>query len=289
MEYLVSAEYVPYQQWQLELLIESFKYHKCENKLLVCLSQTNEPPHPFYIRNIAYHENKFTHNNIGKIRGFDKINNVYDLYLSVLNNKIKQPFASIPLDIVLKRPLEINFTENPEIIFLPDPFFTFEETLKEVGDYCEIIEKDKSFFQNNWIPIGPLMIFNKIPTEIFERNVALTEKLAIFQLKNKKNIWKYTDRLAWCINLCDYLGKIVFKGDYSLTMNMLENSNAPFIHYEHGLPPVFNKLMFQYTSNHLISLGDPFEILAANSPTENSHFISNLAKKSIENREQKEK
>jgi hypothetical protein len=62
---------------------------------------------------------------------------------------------------------------------------------------------------------------------------------------------------------------------------MMDSSNSPFIHYEHGLPPVFNKTMFQYTAPDFVSFGDPFEVLAENSPTESAHFISELAKRSL--------
>lgn len=285
MEYLVSAENMPYQQWQLELLIESFKYHKCEKDLLLCLAESDAPTHPLFWRNISNHQRIQAHENIGKIRGYKGLNALYDLFWAVQNKWITQPFAYIPTDVVLKNKLNIQFQPDvSEIIFSPSPFFTLDLAEEVVGPFWEVTEKTKADYEVSWMPLGPIMIFNNIPEEFFERAIILAEKLALQQLLRKQPIWEHTATLAWSMNLSDYVRQLSLRGDYTLTMTMLDSSNSPFIHYEHGLPPVFNKAMFRYAAPDFVAFGDPFEILAENSPTESSHFISELAKKSLATR-----
>jgi hypothetical protein len=282
MEYLVSAENTPYQQWQLELLIESFKHHNCEKDLLVCLSESDTPIHPSYWRNISDHKRIQGHENIGKTRGYKGLNALYDLSWAVQNKWITQPFAFIPTDVVLKEKLNVGLqSEYPEIVFNPSPFFTLESAEEAVGPFWEVTNKNKADYESVWVPLGPIIIFNKIPEDLFSRAIILAERLALKQLLRNQQIWEHTAKLAWAMNLSDFVSNLLLRGDYKLTMNMLESGNSPFIHYEHGLPPVFNKVMFQYPEPDFISFGDPFEILAANSPTRNAHFISELAKKSL--------
>lgn len=285
MEYLVSAENTQYYQWQLELLIESFKHNNCEEDLLVCLSASDVPVHPDYWRNIPNHKRLKGHENIGKIRGYAGLNALYDLYLAIQDKSITQPFAYIPTDVVLKEKLNLTLqSEIAEIVFSPSPFFTLELAEESVGPFWEATNRTKSDYETKWVSLGPIIIFNKIPEAFFYRAIVIAEKLALQQLLRKQPIWEHTAKLAWSMNISEYLDFIILRGDYSLTMNMLDNGNSPFIHYEHGMPPVFNKTMFQYASPEFVSFGDPFEILAENAPTKSSYFMSELAKKNLETR-----
>jgi hypothetical protein len=284
MEYLVSTENTPYCQWQLELLIESFKHHNCEDNLLVCLSGSDSDSTMFW-RNIPNHKRIQTHENIGEIRGYKGVNALYDLYFALKNKWISQPFAYIPIDVVLKNKLNIDFSSDySEIVFSPSPFFTFELAEEKVGSFWEITNKQKEDYEKKWVPLGPIMIFNKMPEILFERAIVLTEKLALQQILRKKPIWEHTATLAWSMILSDFSENLLLRGDYFLKMTMLDNGNCSFVHYEHGLPPVFNKTMFQYKKPEFLSFGNPFEVLSENSPTENAHFMSELAKKSLKSR-----
>lgn len=282
MEYFVNCENTPYYHWQLELLIESFKRHGLEKQLLVGLAEATAPINKHFCRNLYSHERLFAHQNIGSIRGYKGLNRTYSLYWAVNSKAISQPVCYMASDVVLRRPLDISFQGNvPGIVFDPDPFFTIDEAEKTVGPFWEWRGRPKSDYDLRWVPVGPIMIFNQIPAMIFQRVSTIAESLALQQLLAGKEIWEHTDKLAWAINLADYVGHIQIRGDYTLAMNMLGGGDSPFIFYEHGLPPVFNKTMFQYSPPNYVSFGDPFEVLAANSPTPASHFISQLAQTSL--------
>lgn len=282
MEYFVSTENTPYYHWQLELLIESFNHHKIESQLLVALAESDAPIRADFCRNLFNHKRLYGHQNIGEIRGFNALNSFYSLMWSLEFNNLKQPLAIISSDVVLQNPLQINFNDNiPEVVFSPDPFFTIEKAEEEVGPFWEWVDRSKADYETKWATLGAVLVFNKTPFVVFQRAMFLAEKLALQQLVAGRPIWKHTDRLAWVMNLADFVGQIQIRGEYWLTTTMLGGSNTPFIHYEHGLPPVFNKTMFQYSPPNFVSLGDPFQILAANSPTPASHFISQLAQSSL--------
>ena len=284
MDYLVNAENTPYYHWQLELLIESFKRHNCEENLFICLAETDENINPMFWKNIPEHKRIQGHENIGKIRGYNALNNLYALMWANQFNWVKQPFVHIPADVVLNKQLNIQFSEYPEIIFAPSPFFTIDAAEEVVGPFWELFDKEKSFYEKSWVPMGPIAVFSNIPAYVFERTTILAEKLALHQLLDGKEIWEHTDKIAWAINLADFIGQIKLTGNYSMTMTMLNDGDAPFIHYEHGLPPVFNKTMFQYSTPNFVSFGDPYEILSQHSPTQSAHFISQLAKTLLEAR-----
>lgn len=282
MEYFVSAENTPYYHWQLELLIESFKYHKYENQLLVGLASVNAPANKAFCRNLYTHKKVFAHRNIGEARGYSGLNRTYSLSWAVEFKILSQPFAYIASDVVLRHPLNFPLVGTvPEIVFDPDPFFTVATIKEEVGPFWEWFDKPKSYYETKWIPLGPIMVFNQIPPTLFQRTCFLAELIALQQLLAGKPIWKHTDKLAWVVNLADYVGQIQLRGDYTLASNMLGGDDAPFINYEHGLPPVFNKTMFQYMPPNYVSFGDPFEVLSAHAPSPAAHFISQLAQSSL--------
>jgi hypothetical protein len=284
MEYFVSVENTLYYHWQMELMIESFKVQNCQKDLLIGLAEEQTPIYEHFWRNMQEHPRIYGHANIGKTRGFEPLNRVYSLSWAVKYGLIKQPFAYIQSDLVLKNPLDISFDDYSQIVFCPNAFFTIDSAEENAGDIWSWMGKSKSEYDKKWIPVGSVIVFNNIPTEVFDRTVTLCEMLALHQLEKNNQIWKYTDRLAWAINLSDFSDKVVIKGDYTLTGNMLGSDNSPFIDYEHGLPPVFNKSMYSFSPPSYASFGDPFLALAENAPTPNAHYISELAKINLRNR-----
>lgn len=285
MDYFVSAENLPFYQWQLELLIESFKKQNCQDKLLVSLAHCDSPVESVYWQNLSNHPRIYNHENIGQTRGYKGLNEIYSLLWVLLNKQIQQPFVFLQPDTVLRHEIRIQFFNNlPEIHFSPDIFFTIDEAEERVGPFYEWCNKKKSDFENNWASIGSLMIFKDIPILIFQRALAICEFLALKQLEENKFIWNNTNRLAWAIVLNEYSNDIYVRGDFGLTSTMLGNDDSPIIDYEHGLPPFFNKQMFPFSPPNYSSLGDPFHILAENAPTANSHYISELAQTNLKSR-----
>lgn len=283
MDYFVSAENLPFYHWQLELLIESFKKQNCQEKLFISLAACEDPVTSSFWKNLINHPRIYNHENIGQVRGYRALNQIYSLIWALESEKIQQPFVFLQPDTVLRHDINLAFVETvPEIYFAPDMFFTIDEVEENLGSFWEWCEKTKTQLENNWAPIGSVMIFKRIPIEIFQRVLLICEFLALKQLEENKLIWKHTDRVAWSIVLNEYSSQIYIRGDYGLISTMLGNDDSPIIDYQHGLPPVFNKQMFPFAPPSYTSLGDPFNVLAENAPTSNAYYISELAKSNLE-------
>lgn len=70
MEYFVSAEDTSYHHWQLEFLIESFKLHKLQDKLVIAVASNNEEKLVDFSANLKTCQRIFMHDNIGRKRGY---------------------------------------------------------------------------------------------------------------------------------------------------------------------------------------------------------------------------
>lgn len=281
MDYFVSAENTPYHQWQLELLIESFKSQDLDDSLVIALAESDVSPKPEFCRNLWNHERLFCHTNIGKTRGYNKLNELYSLVWVLENGTLKQPFAIIKPDMVLNKAIVMD-DDRPSVLFHPSPFFTSDYVEENTHNLQKYLPENVDLGKN-WIPLGDMICFNDVPVAVLERTIIATELLAFEQIRAGRNeVWKDTDKAAWALNLMDYVGYLVFRGEYRLTMNMLDPvGEANFVHYENGLPPVFSKYMFQYLPPNQLSLGDPFLILSEHAPTPAALRMSELAKKCL--------
>ena len=282
MQYLVVAENTQYYHWQLSLLIESFKKHNLQNDLCIFLVDSNEKTNERFSKNLIEHQNKKIFENIGKTRGFDKLNKLYGMLWAIESNKIKQPFALIPADVILEKPINLDLHEYPEIYFNPDKDFNFNYVKNSVPNLLEILNRENKKIENYWISIGPVIVFNNMPIDFFRMFVVKAEILALKQLIYNQKIFEKTDRIALSINIFDFMNKGAIKEDYNLTKSMLEYNETSFIHYEHGMPPVFNKSMFRYDPPDYASFGDPYEAILENPATPSAYLMSELVKNIIE-------
>ena len=282
MQYLVVAENTQYYHWQLSLLIESFKKHNLQNDLCIFLVDSNEKTNERFSKNLIEHQNKNIFENIGKTRGFDKLNKLYGMLWAIESNKIKQPFALIPADVILEKPINLDLHEYPEIYFNPDKDFNFNYVKNSVPNLLEILNRENKKIKDYWISIGPVIVFNNMPIDFFRMFVVKAEILALKQLIYNQKIFDKTDRLALSINIFDFMNKGAIKEDYNLTKSMLEYNETSFIHYEHGMPPVFNKSMFRYDPPNYASFGDPYEAILENPATPSAYLMSELVKNIIE-------
>ena len=282
MEYFASTENDPRNNWQVELLIESFKYHNCEKNLLITIAENDTFFQPFPYNNIVSHEIFFENQNMGRKQGYEPLNDLYFIVWALENKNLNQPFIHIPIDVVLNDP---NYNYNfdsiyPEVIFKPNPFLTVDEIEKNMGPIWNCLANTKEFYQENLVPIGSMMGFNNFPMQFFYSVISLIQILSVDQITNKNEIWEHTDKAAWAIMLADIREQVSLKENYFLTSNMLSfDTNVAFVDYEYGMPPVFHKLMFQYKPPEYISCGNPFQILSENAPTPNALLVSELARK----------
>jgi len=283
MDYFVNIEHAPFYQWQAELLIESFKHHELDESLVVGLSLTNVEPRLEFCRNLYTHPRTSGLTNMGEVRGFDRLANLYSMANLLQTGNLKQPFLLIEPDSVLYSPVKMPVRDIPQIIFQVDPFFTKELVEENIPNY----NKHKS--TEDWVPLGNVMFFDKLPQEFFNRVIFLTEMLAFEQAKAGKEIWKRTDRAAWAIAITELVGRSVIEGKYTLEMSLADHEfQHNFVNYGRSPTPQFNKHLFQYAPPTCLSLGgDPLEVLAGlyeHLGTTSTQYVSGLARMCLDAR-----
>lgn len=283
MDYFVSANYEPFHQWQIELLIESFKRNNRQDNLVVSLTKMDEEViHPDFSINILSHKRLIAHDNIGKIRGYNKLNDLYSLMWAIKDGHLKQPFMTMPVDSVLYSPPP-DAPDYPILSYQVDPFFAPELIQKNIGDVADILPASITDTTNptkpeSWPSIGDLFVCNKFPIEFFEQWIELTESLAFKQLRKNGKIWEFTDRLALNLLVHKLIGTVPLRGIYDYESDMLSNFPKHIIHYDKGLLPIFHKDMFPYAPPNYFSFGNPFAVLGGNSPTAAFNYMSELAR-----------
>lgn len=284
MEYFLCIENTPYYHWQAELLLESFRHHNCQDQLLISVVPSDVPTLQENVKLLAEHKRHVSPSvNIGRQRGYAPLNKLYNLLAVVESGAIKPPFALIEPDMVMYRPLQVNQDHN--ICFQIDPTLSpsyVEENCK-IQKHLKIVAKGLTINeQDAWLPVGKVIVFNVAPLELFRRVIAVCEKLATEQIVDKGEIWSQTDQVAWALTLLEYYGQMSYEAVYDYEMNMLENTTmCNFVNYEHGIPPIFSKYMFQYQGPNLVVLSgeSPIEFLSKPdiAVSAAAHYVQQLA------------
>jgi len=280
MDYFVSIENTPCQQWQAELLIESFKHHAIQNNLTVALALTEVPAKAEFCRNLYAHPRTHSMTNIGQSRGYTRLNSLYAMLNMLQTGLLKQPFALIESDDILYKPLDIKNIAC--VVFQINPFFTLELVKSNIPNLDKYLPVNK-----NWPPLGNIVYFDNVPITYFEQMIILTEVLAYEQAKAGKEIWKHTDRAAMAINVINLLGVGKVQAEHSMEMSLLDGYEHNFINYERGVVPHFSKSMYTYPTPLMLSLGDPFDALSNLTEHVGTHvtqYVAQLAKKCLAER-----
>lgn len=277
MEYFVNSEQKAYDDWQLELLIESFKHHEIDEFLTIAGANVNQDRYD-KLYNLIAHKNYFPYQSIGQKRGFTKLDELYSLAWCIQNQKLGQRICLIQPSVVIKnKSYTLNIPDKETFAVAIDPFFTFDHAEKMAGNFWENQNNSKDFYKNNWLPVGNVIFLNKISYEFVSRTIILAENLIVNQIINKIPVWEDTIKLAWALNTIDHIGRINIFASYEYTSSMSDASNAPFIDYHAGLPPTFNKSMFTFKPPINIAFGDPIEVLANCRSSPNAAYMAEIA------------
>jgi hypothetical protein len=248
MNYYVSIENTYYHHWQLELLIESFKYHNIQDKLFVGIAEGDGLFDKDYLKNLQSHPNKMCHENYGDEIGRKDVN-LYCSLLSALEfSFLAPPVTLIHADMVLVKPLE---TPKDDIIFSVDD--SFDHLRTEVEEYTNIPA---------WLPVGGVLTFNKDPIPLLNTIIARSQ-----QVKHIKS--------AVMLGLYEHIYDNEVDG-LPIETNLLHNEvESNFIHYNKGVPPHFSKRHYNVGS----ILGNPkgpFAALSELNSTTNLRYVNKI-------------
>jgi hypothetical protein len=277
MDYIVSAEDTPYHHWQLELLIESFKRHGQQARLLVALAPADGRRSPDFTRNITAHGRIMTHENVGRQRGYLYFNKPYAVAAAVRGGLLRQPFAVIDPDMVLFAPLA---PEADPVCFQVQPTLSLRlaaDNLPGLRAHARALTGVDDF----WLPVGNVYAFNGAPEALFARAMGWAERLAFEGAKAQAEAgqpvacWRYLERAAWALAFMECLGRLGVRATHTYEMTMRDHgAGHNFVHYSHGQPPGFSKYQFKFEPPDLLAAGrSPFAALAAETPTSTALYV----------------
>ena len=218
MDYFVSIENCQFFRWQVELLYESMKAFGLENNLIIgCAHFENKP---LRFSRVFYHEN------FGRKNNYLPFNKTFSLHTALKNKLIKQPFAVIDPDMIMRNPLPKS--ENSYVQYWP--FLEYDNLIK--CGYNFDLEK------KYWRPGGGVYYFNNIDENLLLNvHEILCKMIKIFYNSLKGAAKWQIEMVAFSYILSKYSVEI----RPNLESSLMESKDCNFIHYCNGYYPYFNK------------------------------------------------
>lgn len=274
MKYLVSIENTNYFYWQTELLIESFLMNGIQDDLVIAIANNDSPKIKGYSKNLVKHKNKILHENVGLEKECPVANRVYAIRNLFLTEQIELPFTVIHADMIMKNPID-KYNKDTEIVMnnygmeinkLTNSYIENIGLKQQLLDEEKITEKEIDEF-----PFCMPIIFNEnLDKEFF---LKFLDKLVINleDVCKKKNF--PVEQTCWTQTLLESYGFYSATGSF-LTCELMhsEDFDVPFIHYNNGIPPIFNKKFFKFDKGKYYVDG-PYENLLENNINENTEYV----------------
>jgi hypothetical protein len=290
MDYFVSSEDTAYGLWQTELLIQSFKMAGLEESLVVAVAGNDEPKVVNFQRNLSPHKRRFRHENIGRKRGLLPMNKPYSVYQGLASGVLTQPFVLLSPDMVLAKEvqpdaanvrLQVNHGLTKEVCES-----AHVPVSKHVAGLLSSVPKAD---HNCWVPLGSVMCFDDVPHEFFVRVLNWCETLEFDRHRHFVESRQpapecfLSEKAAWVLALIEFWGTLHVQPKENLEMTLLDHRmDHHFVHYRHGLPPVFSKGMFRYEPPTALALGDLFHTLLSHNPTTSTSVLQGVVRSYVE-------
>jgi hypothetical protein len=262
MNYFVCIECNSYHLWQTELLIQSFKRFGLQDNLYIAICKTEEPVNLQFTQNFNRHKNRFFFENQHGVK-----NKFYTLSHLLNEGIIKAPFATIHPDMILVKPILA-----PETDLVLSRFDEKQDFKNEIKPYInEFITHDR------FATLHPSAIYvanNTLDKSFFLR---LWQLAARFDFRDK-----WGEKAVWYLGIQDYLNNVneclTVGSDFYEQSMLTYNPTQNFIHYNHGLPPGFHKIHFQFKPPCLFCIDgmNPLKIMHSINPNNTTDYIVKL-------------
>lgn len=230
MNYFVSINDCYYHEWQIKILLDSFKKLKLEDKLFISVSSNK--------KNLNYKKDNFYFfKNIGLEKEYLKYNKWYALYLLLKSEVIKLPVVVLEPHMVIIKPIEEEISSNIIYQYSDEFFYNDKYLIKELNSY------NKEYIEKNWFNFGDTIIFNNLDESFFINILNKIENYALY-LDNYHSL----DKIALSNSIWDYGTKnpdlrVEIRSD--LECNLNQNNLDYILNYRHGFKNIFNKKFYK--------------------------------------------
>lgn len=273
MEFITIIENKPYYQWQIELLLESFKILGLKDNISFYIIGKNRK---FFNKNIDNHKRCYYLSDNFKKFGF----NYYDFYQAIIsfkNNNPDKDFCIIDSDCILVK-------NNFDFSFNKDIIFQAEVLKKEYVDFgLESLLKSKVHH------ICSFMYFSKkLNVDFFKNSLYITEQFIMKILENyNSEIFENDPHIfKYGVLLNSIIEKIQIEAATDIVNFPQNNSlNNLLLSYKHDIQPFFKKSDYKFDESKLFSLHpqNPFVTLCNMPDYPNCIPLKIIAKSYLEN------
>lgn len=249
MRYFVSIEKTPYFYWQIELLIESFKNLGLEKKILIAIADSDKGG-KFVPKNIAECE-FFLHENFSKNFNYKYINKYLSLDLARRTRRIRPPFCVIEPDMICLKPLEIQKSDNVDIVV----------SNLESNNFNNFNNFKINFDEKKWTQTGSTFVVFKDSPIMYNE---IANKCNELLNKNKDLIqtnWKILDKIVCNLIFDRYFLKTKTQDD--LECGLHEEKDAYFLHYNSRYD-FFYKMDFESQKDPILDISPYNKMLTIN-------------------------
>jgi hypothetical protein len=230
MNYFVSINDCYYHEWQIKILLDSFKKLKLEDKLFISVASNK--------KNRNYKKDNFYFfKNVGSQKEYLKYNKWYSLYILLKTEIIKQPITVLEPHMVMIKPLDLETSANITYQFSNEFIYDDKYLIKEVNPY------NKEFMQKYWCNLGDTIVFNNLSEDFFINILSKIEKYSLY-LEDYNNL----DKIALSNSIWDYASTnkaIRLESKINLECQLNQNNLEYILNYRHGFKNIFNKKFYK--------------------------------------------
>lgn len=247
--------------------------HNEADKLCIGIANPEKPSLEDFTRNLTEHPNKFVFSDYE-----DKpvLNRIFGTAVAIKEKEIEQPFVLLDCDSMLREPFKPD-RDDHLIFHTAEPN---KDLKSKIGKHISESLKGNHIQEETlpWIPMGDTICFNGIDERFFFRALEWGDRLHE-EFGNSIDV----DNAAWIMAAYDFIRVESIHNDFLEVTMMHHDIEAPFVHYEHGLPPDFIKRNFTYKKSlSFFSAGSPFDAILKNNPTSVTDYMQKVVRSYLE-------
>lgn len=229
MNYFVSIGDCYHHEWQIDILLNSFKNLKLDDKLFIAVA-TNK-------KNRNYKKDNFYFfKDIGSEKEYLKYNKWYSLYLLIKSGTLKQPIVVLEPHMLLASPINYDFSSN--VTYQPSNEFNYSDKylIKNINMH------NQDYIKKYWFNFGDTVIFNNLKEDFFLDILIKIESYSLY-LDDYNNL----DKIALSQCLWDYAlnQELNIRPQIDIESTLNQNNLKSILNYRHGFKSIFNKNFYK--------------------------------------------
>ena len=261
MDYLVVAPHTPFFQWQIALLVQSFRVLGMEENLAVLLVAGIEEPVQSHFCTMFANHARLKAVRLPTDSDPDLIR-LHGLSHAIKTGFVSQRFVNLPPYCMLRHPI---LPPQANVTFTCQPDFTYNH-IDSFGISSAAVSK-RMQDKKQWLPVGDVFIFDNMTTEFFDLAASRGEMIAFDSYRDllkagKDSAPKALFRAAMSMTLMEAFGRLKVDTSRRLECKMIEHDQQScVINYYYGCPPNFSRCFYPMDGKGVSFSDHPFSAI----------------------------